>query len=191
MIAEEPHGRDPLTSAFGFLEGRTNPMTSPPVRVVEAELSNPEHAQAVVAMTAAYAEDDMGYGGPLPSDVLDGLVPALRAHPTTIIFLAYADDSPVGIATCFLGFSTFAARPLINVHDLAVLPAYRGHGVGRLLLAAVEERGRRSGCVKITLEVQENNHRARGVYESLGFSQALFGSAAGGSLFYTKSLPST
>ena len=139
-------------------------------------------------MTAAYAEDVMGNGGPLPAGVLERLVPALRAHPTTIVFLAYANVAPVGIATCFLGFSTFAARPLINVHDLAVLPTHRGRGIGRLLLAAIEEKARRSGCVKVTLEVQENNVRARGVYESIGFSQAVYGPETGGSLFYTKRL---
>jgi len=39
---------------------------------------------------------------------------------------------------CFRGFSTFAAAPLINVHDLAVVPGFRGQGIGRRLLEAVE-----------------------------------------------------
>ena len=161
------------------------------VRIVEAQLTNPEHAQAIAAMTSAYAEDAMGNGRPLPKDVLDRLVPALRAHPTTIVFLAYEADRAVGIATCFLGFSTFAAKPLINVHDLAVLPEHRGRGIGKLLLAAVEKKARSSGCVKITLEVQENNSRARRVYEGAGFSQAMYGPGTGGSLFYTKPLSHT
>ena len=87
----------------------------PEVRIVEAQLARPDHERDVVAMTAAYAMDAMGNGGPLSADVLDRLVPALREHPTTIVFLAYADGRAVGIATCFLGFSTFAARPLINI----------------------------------------------------------------------------
>ena len=37
-------------------------------------------------------------------------------------------DKPVGLATTFEGFSTFAAKPLINIHDIAVLPDYRGRG---------------------------------------------------------------
>ena len=125
--------------------------------IVEAQLDRPEHQRAVVAMTAAYALDAMGNGGPLPPDVLEQLVPGLRAHPTTLVLLAYVDAAAVGIATCFLGFSTFAARPLVNIHDLAVLPEFRGQGIGRELLGAVERVARERGCVKVTLEVLEKN----------------------------------
>jgi ribosomal protein S18 acetylase RimI-like enzyme len=158
------------------------------VRVIAADLERPDHARAIVDLTAAYAEDVMGNGGPLPADVLRRLVPALREHPTTIVFLAYLDAQPVGIATCFLGFSTFAARPLINVHDLAVLPGYRGRGIGRALLASVEAHARERGCAKVTLEVQENNHRARHVYARAGFGNVVYGDTTGGSLFYAKTL---
>ena len=84
------------------------------MQIIEADLTNPEHAAAIVTMTAAYAMDEMGNGGPLPADVLARLVPALREHPTTIVFLAFDGGRAAGIATCFLGFSTFAARPLIK-----------------------------------------------------------------------------
>lgn len=159
-----------------------------PVTIVEADLSCTDHARDVVALTAAYALDAMGNDGPLPPDVLERLVPALRAHPTTTIFLAYAGDVAVGIATCFLGFSTFTARPLLNVHDLAVLPAHRAAGVGRALLSAVEERARVLGCARLTLEVQDGNARARSLYGAAGFAQAVYGGATGGSLFYVKRL---
>jgi ribosomal protein S18 acetylase RimI-like enzyme len=156
--------------------------------IVEAELDRAEHQRAVVELTAAYALDVMGNGAPLPPQVLEQLVPGLRAHPTTLVLLAYVGDAAVGIATCFLGFSTFAARSLVNVHDLAVLPEYRGQGIGRALLAAVERVARERGCVKVTLEVQENNRRARRVYEAAGFSQATYAESTGGALFYAKPL---
>jgi ribosomal protein S18 acetylase RimI-like enzyme len=156
--------------------------------VVEADLDRTEHQRAIVALTDAYAADAMGNGEPLPRQVLDRLVPGLRAHPTALVFLAYLDGQAVGIATCFVGFSTFAARTLINVHDLAVLPGHRGRGVGRALLAAVEQAARARGCVKVTLEVQENNRRARRVYEAAGFGQGTYAEGTGGSLFYWKRL---
>jgi ribosomal protein S18 acetylase RimI-like enzyme len=156
--------------------------------VVEANLDRAEHQRAIVALTDAYAADAMGNGERLPKEVLDRLVPGLRAHPTTLVFLCYLDGEAVGIATCFVGFSTFAARSLVNVHDLAVLPAYRGRGIGRALLAAVERAARARGCVKVTLEVQENNRRARRVYEAAGFAQGAYADGAGGSLFYWKRL---
>jgi GNAT superfamily N-acetyltransferase len=159
-----------------------------PVNVIEADLDRPEHQQDVRALTAAYALDPMGNGGPLSPEVLEHLIPSLKSHPTTLIFLAYKNSNAVGLATCFRGFSTFAARPLINISDLAVLPEYRGMGIGRLLLAAVEQKARQSGCCKVTLEVQDNNAKARRTYERAGFTQAVYGPDTGGSLYYWKSL---
>ncbi len=161
---------------------------TPPIEIIEADLARPDHGRAIVDLIDAYAADFMGNGRPLGSQVKRDLVPGLAAHPTTEIFLAYAGAAPVGIAVCFRGFSTFAARPLINLHDLAVLPAHRGKGIGRLLLAAVEHKARATGCCKITLEVQENNRRARRVYEAAGLAQAEYMPGTGGSLFYSKKL---
>jgi GNAT superfamily N-acetyltransferase len=158
------------------------------VRVVEANLDRADHRDAVLALTAAYALDPMGNGGALQPEVLDRLIPGLRSHPTTLIFLAYLQNIPVGLATCFRGYSTFAARPIINISDLAVLPEHRGKGVGRQLLAAVEAKACVLQCSKVTLEVQENNALARRVYERAGFAQAVYGPATGGSLYYWKTL---
>jgi len=163
-------------------------MTSMSTVIVEADLTRPDHQQAVLALTAAYALDEMGNGGALGEDVLARLIPALRAQPTTLVFLALAGGSAVGIATCFGSFSTFAARPVINVHDLFVIDSHRGCGIGRTLLAAVEEAACRRGCAKVTLEVLENNSSARRLYESVGFAQAVSNAEGGGALFYAKRL---
>src|SRR5262249_42056109 len=109
-------------------EARPVSAVESPITIVEADLADPAHARDVVAMTAAYAEDALGNGGTLPADVLARLVPALREHPTTVVLLAYEAGRAVGIATCFLGFTTFAARPLLNIHDLSVVPDLRGRG---------------------------------------------------------------
>ena len=161
---------------------------NPPAKIVEADLDRPDHQRDVLALTAAYAHDPMGNGGPLPPDVLERLIPGLRSHPTTVIFLAYVQERPVALATCFRGFSTFFALPLMNISDLAVLPEHRGRGIGRQLLGAVERKARQLGCCKVTLEVQENNTRARTVYERAGFVQAVYGETTGGSLCYWKTL---
>jgi GNAT superfamily N-acetyltransferase len=159
-----------------------------PIEIVEAQLDLPEHQRAVLALTDAYSRDPMGEGKPLRPEVREALIPGLRQHPTTLVFLAYDGAEAVGIATCFLGFSTFAARPLINIHDLGVLPAQRGRGVGRLLLEAVAAKGRALGCCKLTLETQENNHRARRIYAAAGFAQNTYTTEAGGALFLAKKL---
>jgi ribosomal protein S18 acetylase RimI-like enzyme len=158
------------------------------VEIVEADLNRKDHQEVVLMLIDAYAKDPMGNGKPLSPEVRRDLIPGLRRHPTTIIFLAYHKTQAIGIAMCFLGFSTFAARPLINIHDLAVLPTYRGKGIGQKLLAAVECKARGIGCCKLTLEVQENNHLAKHTYRAAGFAQAKYQKTAGGSLFFSKPL---
>lgn len=156
--------------------------------VVEADLERPDHVRDVLAMTAAYACDPMGNSAPLAPAVLDQLIVGLRSHPTTRVFLIYDRGEALGIATCFLGFSTFQARPLLNIHDFAILPDERGKGLGLILLRAVAATARELGCCKVTLEVQENNSRARRLYERAGLAQAVYNPATGGCLVYAKEL---
>lgn len=164
-------------------------MSNSAVEIVEADLTNSLHQAAVVEMTNAYCLDPMANGRPLAREVREQLVAGLREHAADyrLILLAFHSDRPVGIATCFRGFSTFSARPLMNVHDLSVIPEYRGRGVGRCLLEAVEVAARQRGCCKMTLEVLEHNP-ARRLYEAAGFKPAEYNGAAGQALFLTKSL---
>ena len=163
-------------------------MSADHIAIVEADLSRNDHADATLRLLNAYAMDPMGDGKPLSETTRRDLIPALRQHPTTMVFLAWRGTEPIGLAICFRGLSTFAARPLLNIHDYYVAPASRGTGVGRLLLGAVEQRAREIGCCKLTLEVQENNRRARDVYRAAGFARSTYVPEAGGALFLSKVL---
>ena len=143
--------------------------SSRPIQIRPADLDCPEEAEAVVALLDAYAADPMGSGEPLARDVRNRLVPALRQVPGHLVLLAFARQHAVGLAVCFQGFSTFRARPLLNIHDLAVLPDHRRRGVATALLAAVEAQALRRGCCKLTLEVREDNPAAESLYRRLGF----------------------
>jgi GNAT superfamily N-acetyltransferase len=157
------------------------------IQIIHADLANLQHQYAIVDLLDAYSRDPMGDEQPLPEDVKQRLIPGLREHPTTIVFLAYDGDKPVGIAVCFKGFSSFKAKPLINIHDLAVLPEWRAQGVGRKLLDAVAAHGRQLGCCKLTLETQERNP-AQKLYKSVGFARDVHTEAAGGAIFMTMPL---
>jgi GNAT superfamily N-acetyltransferase len=148
------------------------------VDVQVADFANPTHRTALIDVLDTYAADPVGGGVPLARDVRERLVPALAAHPTALILLAFDDRRAVGIAVCFFGFSTFQARALLNIHDLAVIPDCRGMGVGRALLAAAEAHALQRGCCKLTLEVQDDNHRARALYERFGFADFIVGTSA-------------
>lgn len=155
-----------------------------------AQLDNLSDQEAILCLLDLYARDPMGAGKPLEEDVRTRLIEGLQKFPTTVIFLAFNDDQPVGLANCFLGFSTFAAAPLLNIHDLAVDPACRGQGIGRQLLAEIENHAAEIGCCKLTLEVLESNPVAKGLYESFGFQQMDYGLGAGGALFMSKPISS-
>jgi ribosomal protein S18 acetylase RimI-like enzyme len=119
---------------------------------------------------------------------LQKLVAGLEQFPTALVLLAKYDDAYVGMAICFLGFSTFNAQPLINIHDFMVLEAYRNRGIGKALLMTVERIARERKCCKITLEVQMKNTAARGIYQSSGFKASFLDPEAGEQLSLTKTL---
>ena len=158
------------------------------IAIRDADFADPRHRDGIVAVLGSYAADPMGGGAPLPADVRARVVAGLESHPTTLVLLALDDAMPVGVAVCFVGFSTFAARPLLNVHDLAVLPEYRGRRIGHALLAAAEERARARGCCKLTLEVLDDNRRARALYDRFGFRDVAVGDSTL-TRFLTKPLP--
>jgi ribosomal protein S18 acetylase RimI-like enzyme len=137
-----------------------------------ADLRDARDADSIAMLLNAYAIELVGGGQPLPRDVRERLVPALRDIPRALVLLALAGDEPIGIAVCFVGFSTFRARPLLNIHDLAVLPQHRRKGVARALLQAAEDYARRQGCCRVTLEVLESNLQARALYRRFGFDDS-------------------
>ncbi|HSS76892.1 MAG TPA: GNAT family N-acetyltransferase [Thermoanaerobaculia bacterium] len=57
-----------------------------------------------------------------------------------------------------------------HVGILVVAEAAEGRGAGGVLMRAAEAWGREQGFTKLTLNVFENNHRARKVYEHIGYS---------------------
>jgi ribosomal protein S18 acetylase RimI-like enzyme len=134
-----------------------------------ADLDDPADQDAVVALLNMYACEPTGQNGPLSDRIRHDLIPGLRSHPTTLVVLALRWGTPVGLAVCFRGFSTFRARPLLNIHDFAVSPDCRGQGVGAALMQAVEREARDASCCKLTLEVRADNHAAKKLYLRAGF----------------------
>lgn len=162
--------------------------TMPPVEVLPTDLSQPQQAAAWLDLLDHYARDPMGGGSGLDPAVRQALVPALAGVPHFHSALAWQGDEAVGLINCFAGFSTFAARPLLNIHDIAVRDARRGAGIGQALLAWAEGRARELGCCKLTLEVLSNNRRALAAYERAGFAPYVLDPTAGQALFLQKLL---
>ena len=162
------------------------------MRVCRADYANPLHADALVSLLDAYARDPMGGGEPLTEFARANLVPALAARPQAFSVLAFGEmagiggEIPVGLVNCMEGFSTFACRPLVNVHDVAVLPQYRGQRVAEKMLALVEEIARERGACKLTLEVLQGNAGAIKLYHRVGFASYQLDPAMGQAQFQQK-----
>ena len=159
------------------------------VRVVRADYANPVHAAALVMLLDAYASDPMGGGEPLSLFAKEHLVASLAARPQAFSVLAFAsrdDSTPVGLVNCIEGFSTFACKPLVNVHDVAVLAGYRGQRIGERMLALVEVIARQRGACKLTLEVLSGNTGAEKLYQRVGFAYYALDPAMGQAGFMQK-----
>ena len=125
---------------------------------------------ALLRLLDQYASQLPGRQATLPMAVRAALIPALQTQPGLQWFLAELAEHAVGLAICFDGFSTFRAKRLLNIHDLAVHADHRGRGIGSLLLAAVIEHARQADYCAVTLEVQASNP-ARQLYMRHGFQQ--------------------
>jgi ribosomal protein S18 acetylase RimI-like enzyme len=153
-----------------------------PIRICRADYANPRHAEALVRLLDAYAHDPMGGGEGLTDFAKNHVVRELARLPQAFSVLAFDgldDHNPVGLANCFQGFSTFACKPLVNVHDLAVSSGYRGQRIGERMLAFVEVLAREMGACKLTLEVLSGNASAMRLYARTGFTAYELDPAAG------------
>ena len=138
------------------------------VAIIKADLNNKKHALDIVKIVDLFARDPMGQDEPLEEEVRVDMIAEMKKIPTTMTYIAYHDEEPVGIVTCFIGFSTFTASKTFKIHDVAVHPDARGLGVGTKLLTKVKEEAEAMGCSKVTLEVREDNPAKR-LYEREGF----------------------
>lgn len=141
---------------------------------------------AFIYVLDSYARDPMGAGHPLADDVRARLCDDLAGLSYAVSYLAWAHDEPVGLINGFVGYSTFKARPLINIHDIAVVPDRRGQGVGRKLLDAMQQHAQALGCCKMTLEVLSGNEPARLAYLKYGFEDYALDPEVGTAMFMQK-----
>ena len=156
------------------------------LNVQRVDYLNAQDAQALVFLLDAYAQDPMGGGEALKPEASSRLCADMSRIAGAASFIAGLDGQPIGLINCFEGYSTFMAKPLLNVHDIAVLTGHRGQGVGQALLQAAEAHALARGCCKLTLEVLSGNAPAMASYKRFGFEQYELDPAAGQAQFMQK-----
>lgn len=154
--------------------------------VRQADYGHPSDAAAVVALLDAYASDPAGGGEQLSDFVKTNLVRELAARPQAYSVLAFDGEQPVGLVNCIEGFSSFKCKPLVNVHDVAVLASHRGRGIAEAMLAEAERIAVERGAVKMTLEVLSGNVPAVKLYRRIGYEGYQLDPAMGTAQFFQK-----
>lgn len=89
-------------------------------------------------------------------------------RPQAEVLIALADGTPAGFALFFSNYSTFLAKPGIYLEDLFVKPAFRGRGIGKVLLGRLAALAVSRGCGRLEWSVLDWNADAIRFYESLG-----------------------
>lgn len=159
------------------------------VRVFAADYANPAHMLAVIELLDVYARDPMGGGVPLSAYARQHLPAAMLRRASLFSVLAWdAAVGPVGLVNCVEGFSTFACKPLVNVHDVVVVASHRGQGLATNMLNLVAQLARVRGACKLTLEVLSGNATAMRAYKRFGFDPYQLDPSAGQALFMHKYL---
>ena len=140
-------------------------MPSPRVWTAES------HDVGAVAGLMADFRAWMGYGD-LPGDGIRGVVERLVGDPDTDYLLAAADEAAPAAGICQLRYrlSVWTATDDCWLEDLFVREEVRRTGLGRALVDAAVERARARGCKRIELDVNEEDPRALGFYQALGFT---------------------
>jgi GNAT superfamily N-acetyltransferase len=138
--------------------------------ITQVDFNNPQHCDDLLRLLNNYALDPMGGGEALSAYAQENLIRELSQRNIISSFIA------------------FACKPLLNIHDFAVNPEFRGRGIAKALLNAIDELARAKGCCKITLEVLQGNLPAKQLYEAMGFAVYELDPEMGGALFMQKKL---
>jgi len=85
------------------------------------------------------------------------------------VFVAYADQEPVGFVLNYHSFSSVSQGKIIVLNDLFVAKEYRKYGLGKKLIDQVIALARETGAVRIDLGTAKDNFTAQSLYEKIGF----------------------
>lgn len=154
-----------------MIEGNLPNTTNLSLTFAFCDFENPDHLKALAEITNHYMSDPMGGAVPLNKLQQLRLVDGLANHPTAEVLFAITDSKVVGLATCFVNFSTFNVKPYLYIHDIVVLNEFRGNGIGKALMQKLKEISDERKYCKVTLEVREDNSTAQTLYKHLGFEE--------------------
>ncbi len=138
---------------------------------IKIDIQSKEHQEAILSLMNDYMLDKMGVEKQLDPVLGKEIIEGLKVQNNYLGFLVKLDNNFVGLANCFVGFSTFKAKQLVNIHDFVVSPQSRGKGCGRFMLSNIISYAQEMNYAKVTLEVRYDNPNAQSLYKSVGFTE--------------------
>ncbi|MDA3930557.1 MAG: GNAT family N-acetyltransferase [Prolixibacteraceae bacterium] len=142
------------------------------IEVIVGDIHKHEDQKAMLVMLDLYMQDPMGGERNLESKLATRNIEGLKKQANYVFFLAKVNGVVAGIANCFLAFSTFKGKQLINIHDFAVDPKFRRMGIGEAMMGKIVDYCNENNLCKITLEVRKDNFGAKKLYEKTGFKES-------------------
>ena len=139
--------------------------------LLPVDLNKEEHRQQLIRLLNTYMQDEMGGGESMSETLAVKILDGLINYPGYLGFFVLVDEQFAALANCNRNFSTFKAKPLINIHDLIVHPDFRGKGAGTFLLNGIASYAEKTGCCRINLEVRNDNTKAQHLYKKCGFAE--------------------
>lgn len=134
----------------------------------EAALADLERVVELIADDAVAATRTGTYGAPHVA-----AFEAIAASPDNELVVAESGGEVIAVMqlTFIPGISRNGASRLL-VEAVRVDKAYRGQGIGRLLMEHAHERGRERGCVLAQLTSDKQRPDAHRFYRNLGYEQS-------------------
>jgi len=158
------------------------------ITIKEVNFLDNEQCADLVYLLNEYAIDPMGGAEPLSDIVKQHLTQEMAKLDYVFSILCYVDNKPAGLVNCVQSFSTFACKPVINIHDVIVLKPFRGQGLTGEMFSFVEVIAKQRGACKLTLEVLQGNEVAQKAYIKAGFAGYELDPNMGKALFWEKKL---
>ncbi|RME29380.1 MAG: GNAT family N-acetyltransferase [Deltaproteobacteria bacterium] len=141
------------------------PRTDVDIGLLRVRRVTPSELDACFRIRRAVFIEEQSVPEALELDGLDGQATQFLAE-WRVDTRGYVDDGWEPVGTARLRVVSDGEQPVGKAERVAVLPGFRGRGVGQALMSAMEADARRKGLVRIKLASQQD---AIGFYERLGY----------------------
>ena len=172
-MSDEPVYRQATAKDSRFIAGMID-ISSDGIALIEwteaAQAAGDRTALDIGAGIYASEEGDYSYRNCCIAEVADRRVGMLLGFP-----MPARDPSDVASPPPFDGTDVFAPYKYLEAPDtwyicgVALLPEYRGHGIGTGLMQMAREQARTHGYTQLSLVVFEENAAALRLYRRLGY----------------------